>query len=127
MQINKYMKKLTVILILLLAAALAAVITCPDRQDHVDAIKAVVSEKLQEEIGSGQADDLVSIFGNAIGSKVTDWLMDSRLTVKNRFVYSVGEFNTFEGPKTVSVGVFGHVFTFSKEDIDKALQSIGSE
>ena len=121
------MKKPLVILILLVALALAAVVTCPDRQDHVDAIKAVVSEKLQEEIGSGEADDLVAIFGTAIGSKVTDWLMDSRLTVKNHFIYSTGEFSTNEGPKRVSVGVFGHVFTFSKEDIDKALESIGSE
>ena len=121
------MKKLLVALILLVALALAAVITCPDRQDHVDAIKAVVSEKLQEEVGSADADNLVAVFGKAIGSKVTDWLMDSRLNVKNHFVYSVGEFSTFDGPKRVSVGGFGHVFTFSKEDIDKALESIGSE
>ena len=121
------MKKAIVTLLVLLAVAGVAVVTCPDKQAHKDAIMAVVNEKIEEEIGKtseeGEKDDLASLLSGiaTIGSHVGGWYLDSNLTVKNHFVYSVGYLRSGGEDNQVSVGVFGHVFTFSKEDLDQAL------
>ena len=61
----------------------------------------------------------------SIGSSVAGFFLDSRLTVKNHFVYSTGAVKDLEGnDQTVSVGVFGHVFTFKKEDMEKVVNDV---
>ena len=114
------MKKLLIALLVLLGIGAVAVVTCPDKEAHKDAIQNVIKEKIDEELSAGSDDSLNGIL-SGIGSSVTGWIIDKGLTVENHFVYSVGKFNTGQEVKTVSVGVFGHVFTFSKEDMDKAL------
>ena len=96
-----------------------AVVSCPDKQDHKDAILAVINEKLNENIQkkSKDGDDGLAVLGASLGTSISGWILDSGLTVDNRFIYSVGRFNTGKEVRKVSVGVFGHVFTFSKEDL----------
>ncbi|MBR5175050.1 MAG: hypothetical protein IKW89_03855 [Bacteroidales bacterium] len=103
-----------------------AVVTCPDKQAHKDAILAVINEKLNENIqkNTKDGDDGLAILGASIGTSLTGWILDSGLSVDNRFIYSVGKFNTGKEIKQVSVGVFGHVFTFSKKDVDKVLKEL---
>jgi hypothetical protein len=50
------------------------------------------------------------------------WAFDSSLIVKNRFLYSEGFVQYGDKTERISVGVFGHVFTFSKEDLRKMLE-----
>ena len=103
-----------------------AVVSCPDKQDHKDAILAVINEKLNENIQkkSKDGDDGLAVLGASLGTSISGWILDSGLTVDNRFIYSVGRFNTGKEVRKVSVGVFGHVFTFSKEDLDKILKEL---
>jgi hypothetical protein len=103
-----------------------AVVTCPDKQAHKDAILAVINEKLNENIqkNSKDGDEGLAVLGASLGTSISGWILDSGLTVDNKFVYSVGKFNTGKEIKKVSVGVFGHVFTFSKEDVDKILKEL---
>ncbi len=103
-----------------------AVVTCPDKQAHKDAILAVINEKLNENIqnNSKDGDEGLAVLGASLGTSISGWILDSGLTVDNKFVYSVGKFNTGKEIKNVSVGVFGHVFTFSKEDVDKILKEL---
>lgn len=120
------MKKALIALLVVLAVAGTAVATCPDKQAHKDAIMAVVNEKIGDELGTpdkGDTDAAEVLAGLAsIGSHVGGWLLDGSLTVRNRFVYSTGHISYKGEEHKVSVGVFGHVFTFSKEDLDKALE-----
>ena len=121
------MKKFLIIFsIILVALAGVAVVTCPDRQAHKDAIMSVVNEKIGDELGAPKegAEDVYGLLSGlaAVGSHIGGWLLESNLTVNNYFVYSVGTINIAGESHKVSVGVFGHVFTFSKEDIDKALK-----
>ena len=44
------MKKVLIAIIAVLIVGAAAVITCPDKQAHKDAIMAVVNEKINEEL-----------------------------------------------------------------------------
>ena len=115
------MKKFLIALLVLLGIGLVAVVTCPKKDAHKDAIQAVVKEKIDEEMNKSASENNLGGILSGIGSSVSEWIIDKGLTVENHFVYSVGKFNTGKEVKTVSVGVFGHVFTFSKEDLDKAL------
>ena len=125
---EKPKKKLGWIVALAVIIALLgiAVVTCPDKQAHKDAILAVINEKLNENIqkNTKDGDESLAILGASLGTSITGWILDSGLSVDNRFIYSVGKFNTGKEIKQVSVGVFGHVFTFSKKDVDKVLKEL---
>ena len=118
-------KALIAIIAVLLVVGAAAIMTCPDKQAHKDAIMSVVNEKINDEL---QTDDeeyqgLSALFGS-LGSGIAGSVVDSRLVVKNHFLWSTGEFQNFDGEyQQVSVGVFGHIFTFNKQDLDKALDN----
>ncbi len=119
------MKKLLTTLVILLGAAFAAAITRPEKEAHLDKIKAVISESIASELslkGNGTPDDVSSLLGT-LGSGVAGVLLDSRLTVDNRYVFSVGKMKDLNGEvHTVSVGAFGHVFTFGKDQLLKAIK-----
>lgn len=122
------MKK-TIIIALASVIVLAgvAIVTCPDKQDHKDAIMAVVNEKINDSMGvsSSPEEDGIALIFSSIGSGIVGRLIDNRLNVRNNFVFSVGEIQLTDGrTERLSVGVFGHVFTMSKEDLDKALDGI---
>lgn len=119
------MKKLLATLVILLAAAFAAAITRPEKEAHLDKIKEVIGESIASGLsleGNGTPDDVSSLLGT-LGSGVAGVLLDSRLTVDNRYVYSVGRMKDLNGEvHTVSVGAFGHVFTFGKDQLLKAIK-----
>lgn len=118
------MKKFIVFLLVLFAIAAVAVVTCPDRQSHKEAIMSVFNQKINEIASQNTDDEDLALFGAALGSTVLEYAIDNRLTVNNHFVYSTGELLKSDGPERVSIGVFGHVFTFSKEDLDRAFEGI---
>ena len=90
---------------------LAAIFTCPDQRDHKEAIQ----KELVGDMGSsGDTSDKIA---NAIGGLFVGAVLDGTLTVKNYLVFSVGKMsNPFTGEsKTVSWGIFGHVFVTGKK------------
>lgn len=116
------MKKTLISLLVILGIAAVAVVTCPDHQAHKDAISSVINEAINDELRSETEDQGISAFIGSLGSSVAGFLINSQLSVKNYFVYSAGWLKDYDGEKKlVSVGVFGHVFTFGKEDIRKAI------
>ena len=106
------------------------VFTCPDRQDHEAAIqevtKAWVDDKVDENLNSitgigGVFGDLINKALKEITGFGTDKVISKYLDVKNYVICSVGRMRVGNNEdKMVSLGVFGHVFTFGKEDIEKA-------
>ncbi len=119
------------IVALILAIVLATMVfTCPDRRDHEEAIqevtKAWVGDKVDENIGD--LTGMGGVFGDLINKALkeltgfsTDKVISSYLDVKNYLVCSVGRMTIGNNEeKMVSLGLFGHVFTFGKEDIEKA-------
>ena len=116
-------KVLLAILAVLVIGAVAAVVTCPEKQKHKEAIMAVVNEKIHEELQTDNEDllELNAVFGS-LGSGIASKIVDNRLKVKNHFLWSTGEIKDLKGEyQQISVGVFGHIFTFNKEDLDKAI------
>ena len=106
------------------------VFTCPNRQDHEQAIqevtKAWVGDKVDENLGA--ITGVGGVFGDLINKALkeltgfgTDKVISNYLDVKNYIVCSVGRMSIGDNEeKMVSLGLFGHVFTFGKEDIEKA-------
>ena len=116
---------------LILAILLATmVLTCPGRADHEAAIqevtKAWVGDKVDENLG--EITGIGGVFGDLINKALkeltgfgTDKVISNYLDVKNYVVCSVVRMSIGDGEeKMVSLGLFGHVFTFGKEDIEKA-------
>lgn len=119
-------KVLIAIITVLILGAAAAILTCPDKQAHKDAIMAVVNEKINEELKTDDDDwqGLSALFGT-LGSGIASGIVDNRLVVKNHFLWSTGEFQNMDGEyNQISVGVFGHIFTFNKEDLDQAVNDV---
>ncbi len=120
----------------LLAALILAILfatmvfTCPDRQKHEEAIqevtKAWVGDKVDENMGN--ITGMGGVFGDLINKALkeltgfgTNKVISSYLDVTNYLVCSVGRMSIGNNEeKMVSLGLFGHVFTFGKEDIEKA-------
>lgn len=117
------MKKALIAIIAVLIVGAAAVVTCPDKQAHKDAIMAVVNEKINEGFKTDDAElqGLSALFGS-LGSGIASKIVENRLVVKNHFLWSTGELQNLDGEyNQISVGVFGHIFTIDKEDLDKAI------
>jgi len=119
---------ITALILVILFATM--VFTCPDRQDHEAAIqevtKAWVDDKVDDNLGSitgvgGMFGDLINKAIKQLTGIGTDKVISKYLDVKNYVVCSVGRMSIGNSEeKMVSLGVFGHVFTFGEEDIEKA-------
>ena len=109
------MKKLIGILIVLLIAGVA-VISCPDKQDHKDAITSVINEVVHEKLGVNQEDDGWGILKGLanIGAGI---YLNNKFDVKNYFLFSLGTIHHGSETDVVSVGIFGHVFTWDEENL----------
>lgn len=107
------------VLAVLAVALIAAIVTCPGRDAHREA----VSEEVKHAVASASDghDDAWGVIGSIISSHITDAVVDQVLEVDNYMVCSVGSV-TFRGKRhNVSLGLFGHVFTFSADDLERAL------
>ena len=115
------MKKALIAILVALIVGVVAVITCPDKQTHKDAIMDVVNEMVNKELQlDDPGDQEIAVLLESLGTGLVGRILDNRLVVKNHFLWSTGELRKLDGDyKRVSVGVFGHIFTFNKDDLDK--------
>lgn len=112
---------------LLIACVLLGVmvVTCPDREAHRQAIVGSTREWVGEQVDQrDMGSNLLGELFKWLTGKGANMAIEQVLVVDNHFIYSTGKFAVGAEPKTVSVGLLGHVFTFSKEDISQALRQI---
>lgn len=112
------MKKLTITLLVFLSAALLLTVTCPKADAHKETFKEVANQAVQQELGA-TSDVATNIIGGLITGRLVDNLVDSRMTVRNYFVCSVGFLSPLDGsePQLVTVGLLNHVFAPTPEQI----------
>lgn len=116
------MKKAIITLLVLLGIIGVAVVTCPDRQAHKDAIMAVANEIINE---SSDPNDVLDMIFSPLSSRLADYFLNDRFRVENHFLWSTGILKDYDGEDLrVSVGVFGHVFTGDKEDVKKVIDEV---
>ena len=111
------MKKLVFTLIFV-AVLVVMVITNPKKEAHTEAIAADYKEAIQKKVG------VFSLFAPEIA---LEGVVNSTVNVSDYVLFSVGKYSMNEGTSgIVSVGVFNHVFVFTKDNILEELgRSIG--
>ena len=98
--------------------------TRPDRKDHIGSITTACEQYAHEAIDNSLLGgmSITSDGGKWLTSKVIDEFVDYHLSLHDYFILNVGKMELNGDKKTVSVGILGHVFTFDKEDVAKAVE-----
>lgn len=114
--------KWLVALLIVLVVLGVLVVTVPDREAHRQAIVGSSREWVNEKVEQRGMGDILSEVVKWVSGKGADIAIDQMLHVDNHFVYSTGKLMVGDQPKTISLGILGHVFTFGKDDVDRALR-----
>ncbi len=114
--------KWLVALLIVLVVLGVLVVTVPDREAHRQAIVGTSREWVNEKVEQRGMGDILSEMVKWVSGKGADIAIDQVLHVDNHFVYSTGKLMVGDQPKTISLGILGHVFTFGKDDIDRTLR-----
>jgi hypothetical protein len=121
------MKKFLIYAIVLIAV-IAMAKTVPDKKAHkkamMEAVKAYVDEEASER---GMGDNILTDLGKGIVNKTIEVALNSKLEVDNYFLFNTTHVELGDETKTLSLGVFGHVFTFDKEMLRDALEEAAQE
>lgn len=111
-------KTLLIVLALLIVIGLVAVVTCPKKDAHKEAITNIAKQIFNDSLAVTTKDDATLLTASTIGYGLIDYVIDSRLVVNNYFVFSTGDLQRLDGKSyIVSVGAFGHIFTIKKEHL----------
>ena len=126
-------KKLTTSIVSLAAALVmygAMKNTCPSRQQHLTAVTDVVEKALdkifEERIQvPEESRELANYLALEVIPNAVEKLASQKIDIKDYGIISLGSMEVGNGDsQTVSVGVFGKVFTFSEDDAYEYLQKI---
>ena len=116
------MKKLLTIVIILLVAVLMTQ-TVPDKRGHKEAMMKAVKELVDEEAENrGFKDNGLTRIGKSIVNSAIETALNSKLKVDNYYLFNTTHIRQGEENKLLSVGIFGHVFTFDKKMLREALE-----
>lgn len=124
------LSKILITLIILAAIVGLAVATCPDENAHKTVLTDVVASAISDEASgkdstfndNGVVSKLFRQMSDSWTKEVVTAAVNNILHVDNHIVYSVGKVRLAGKEHTVSVGVFGHVFTIDKDDLRQAAE-----
>ena len=127
------MKKL-LFLVLLAALVVGAVVTCPDKKAHKEALADTFAEYASYKIDENKDNGLSDVLNEGLkalrkvgGDKVVEATLSQFLEVDNYYVLSIGRLKQGGEKKLISIGLFGHVFTPTSSMIDNALKGQKAE
>lgn len=115
------MKKLLVVVIVLLVAVLMAM-TVPDKKAHKEAMMKAVKEYIDEEATNRLGDNVLVGIGKNVAAKTVELALNSKLKEHNYLVANTTYVRLKGEEQLLSVGMFGHVFTFDKELLREKLE-----
>lgn len=120
------MKKLLFVLILLMVAILMT-LTRPDKERHKEAMLKAIEEYVDEESKDRLGDNVLAKISKGVVMKTAETALNSKLKEHNYFLCNTTSVRLRGKDNTLSLGVFGMVFTFDKEMIrdklDEALKT----
>ena len=121
------MKKLIGIVIILGIAILMA-LTVPDKKAHKLAMMKAIKEYVDEEAANkGIADNGITRIGKKLVTKTIEEVLSKKMIVKNYFLFNTTHIEKKDKNQFLSLGMFGHVFTFDKEMLRDALEEAALE
>ena len=114
------MKKLLSIIIILLIGIIM-VLTRPSKEEHREAMLKVVKEYVDEETSRAIGINLFGRVGSDILVRTMGVLLDTQLKENNYYFFNTTSVYFKGKEQMLSVGLFGHVFTFDKEMLREKL------
>lgn len=115
------MKKLLSIIIILLIGIIM-VLTRPSKEEHREAMLKVVKEYVDEETSRAIGINLFGRVGSDILVRTMGVLLDTQLKENNYYFFNTTSVYFKGKEQMLSVGLFGHVFTFDKEMLREKLE-----
>lgn len=116
------MKKLMFLVIVLLVAVLMT-LTRPNKAEHKEAMMKAVKELVDEEAeNKGFKDNGLTRFGKNVVNKAIELALGSKLKLDDYYLFNTTHVRMDGKDKLLSVGMFGHVFTFDKKMLREALE-----
>ena len=109
------MRRVTKIIVAVVAVSAILVITCPSKERHKTVIKNKVTELIKKELPTediNTENPFVKIL-SAAGVQLLDIFIEQNLEVKNYVFFSVAK--TGDPAETISIGVLGMVFFTAKD------------
>ena len=120
------MKKLLT-LVLIVGVAILMTLTCPDKKAHKEAMMKAVKELVDEEAENrGFGNNILTNIGKGVVNAAIEGVLGTKLKMNNYYLWNTGYIKMKGEEKLLSVGLFGHVFTFDKEMLREALEDPGS-
>jgi hypothetical protein len=107
------MKKPSWIIIALIVFLFVAVLTNPSLEEHKQAVKTVVNQKIQSSLYNKGADNFEMV-GSLLGGSLASKLIDDAITKDNYLLFSVTKITWDGESKSIGYGVFGNVFLSQK-------------
>lgn len=115
------MKKYLLIIIVLLVAVLM-VLTVPDKAKHKEAMMEAINEYVEEEAVDKLGDNVLARLGKGVIVKTIETALNSKLKIENYYLFNKTYVRLDGEDQMLSLGMFGHVFTFDKEMIREKLE-----
>lgn len=109
------MKKFLIFLGIIAVVAVALMATTPDRQQHVDTIKSVMTGAVNAELRENNIDGPLGSIASAAATMTVDKYLSTNFLVRDHRFYSLGFIDYNNEFQMVSVGVFNHVYTLDEE------------
>ena len=109
------MRRVTKIIVAVVAVSALLVITCPSKERHKTFIRNKVTELIKKELPTediNTENPFVKIL-SAAGVQLLDIFIEQNLEVKNYVFFSVAK--TGDPAETISIGVLGMVFFTAKD------------
>ena len=116
------MKKYLIIVALLLMAVLM-VLTRPEKAAHKKAMMSAVREFVEEEADNRNlGDNVLTDLGKGIVNKTVETALNSKLEMNDYYLFNTTHVRLKGEDQLLSVGLFGHVFTFDKKMLREKLE-----
>lgn len=109
------MKKFLFFLGIIAVVAVALMATTPDRQQHVDTIKSVMTGAVNAELRENNIDGPLGSIASVAATMAVDKYLSTNFLVRDHRFYSLGFIDYNNEFQMVSVGVFNHVYTLDEE------------
>ena len=109
------MKRFLIFLGIIAIIALALMATTPDRQQHVDTIKSVMTGAVNAELRENNIDGPIASIASVAATTAVDRYLNTSFIVRDHRFYSLGFIDYNNEFQMVSVGIFNHVYTLNED------------
>lgn len=108
-----------VVAVLCLLLMLAMLFSNPSEEAHRTAVRKAGTRAIERIAEQRSVSSTLTNYLLSVGEKYMNQLLDRRLEYHNYLLCSTTTFSTESGEHTITIGVFGHVFSLANDEIER--------